>query len=295
MKFELKPYNYGLSDSELIDDLRVVAQRLRKDYVTKEEYDEHGRLCSATFKKRFGSWGKAHELAGLKRIRNFQATAEDCIVDLRKVAEFLHTDCISTSDYKIHGQYSVSLIAKRTGSWKKAVAAAGLRLSAQYHETILEEALFENLEQLWERLGRQPKTGDFVRPLSHYSVDTYKRRYGTLRKALEAFVESFSPGQLSGVLSDHRSQPSIEMDAMSAESIHKTSRSVSWRTRFLVMRRDNFKCQLCGVSPANQPGTVLVVDHIKPWAAGGETVMENLQTLCEPCNAGKSDLSLDDK
>jgi 5-methylcytosine-specific restriction endonuclease McrA len=35
---------------------------------------------------------------------------------------------------------------------------------------------------------------------------------------------------------------------------------------------------------------VLHVDHIKAWANGGETVLENLQTLCSKCNLGKSDL-----
>jgi 5-methylcytosine-specific restriction endonuclease McrA len=56
------------------------------------------------------------------------------------------------------------------------------------------------------------------------------------------------------------------------------------------MRRDNFKCRVDGYSPATQPGTVLEVDHIKPWDSGGETVLENLQTLCQRCNGGKSNL-----
>ena len=58
------------------------------------------------------------------------------------------------------------------------------------------------------------------------------------------------------------------------------------------MRRDDFKCRICGTSPAVKPGTLLVVDHIVPWSNGGETVMENLQTLCEPCNGGKSNLPM---
>jgi 5-methylcytosine-specific restriction endonuclease McrA len=63
----------------------------------------------------------------------------------------------------------------------------------------------------------------------------------------------------------------------------------------MVMRRDDFKCCICGANPALRPGTVLVVDHVHPWIEGGETVMENLQTLCEPCNGGKSDLSMRDE
>ena len=72
----------------------------------------------------------------------------------------------------------------------------------------------------------------------------------------------------------------------------KTLRAVNWRLRFLVMRRDDFKCRQCGCSPAIKPGTVLVVDHVVPWSKGGETTIDNLQTLCEPCNGGKSDLPI---
>jgi 5-methylcytosine-specific restriction endonuclease McrA len=59
------------------------------------------------------------------------------------------------------------------------------------------------------------------------------------------------------------------------------------------MRRDNFKCCICGASPALNAGTILVVDHVIPWTGGGETVMENLQTLCQPCNGGKSNLPME--
>jgi len=56
------------------------------------------------------------------------------------------------------------------------------------------------------------------------------------------------------------------------------------------MRRDNFKCKKCGRSPATDPKVILHVDHKKAWTNGGETVLENLETLCSKCNIGKSDL-----
>jgi 5-methylcytosine-specific restriction endonuclease McrA len=58
------------------------------------------------------------------------------------------------------------------------------------------------------------------------------------------------------------------------------------------MRRDDFKCRICGRSPATHPGLVLHVDHVEAWSKGGSTVMENLQTLCEQDNIGKSNLSM---
>ena len=70
----------------------------------------------------------------------------------------------------------------------------------------------------------------------------------------------------------------------------KTKRDINLRLRFLVMKRDNFKCVVCGRSPAKDPEIELHIDHIIAWANGGETVFENLQTLCSLCNIGKSDL-----
>lgn len=56
--------------------------------------------------------------------------------------------------------------------------------------------------------------------------------------------------------------------------------------RYDVMKRDGFRCVLCGRT-AND-GVVLHVDHIFPVAKGGKTEMNNLRTLCEYCNLGKS-------
>ena len=57
--------------------------------------------------------------------------------------------------------------------------------------------------------------------------------------------------------------------------------------RYDIMKRDNFRCVLCGRSRSD--GAVLHVDHIVPVAKGGKTVPENLRTLCQECNSGKRD------
>jgi len=60
--------------------------------------------------------------------------------------------------------------------------------------------------------------------------------------------------------------------------------------RFKILKRDNFKCCACGSSPAKDPSVELHVDHIIPWSKGGETIIDNLQTLCSKCNLGKGDM-----
>lgn len=73
-------------------------------------------------------------------------------------------------------------------------------------------------------------------------------------------------------------------------------RYVSAEMRERVMKRDNYTCQICGISRGYidhfMPGLgdylLLEVDHILPVAAGGSGESEdNLQTLCWRCNRKK--------
>lgn len=57
--------------------------------------------------------------------------------------------------------------------------------------------------------------------------------------------------------------------------------------RYEILRRDNFRCQICGSTA--QDGVKLHVDHIVPVSKGGKTTYSNLRTLCDRCNMGKSD------
>lgn len=56
--------------------------------------------------------------------------------------------------------------------------------------------------------------------------------------------------------------------------------------RYDIMKRDGFRCVICGRTA--EDGVKLHVDHIKPISKGGLTVPENLRTLCQDCNLGKS-------
>ena len=88
-----------------------------------------------------------------------------------------------------------------------------------------------------------------------------------------------------GILNTNKQCNNIEKDYS-----HKTKREPGMRLRFEVLKRDNFKCCACGASPAKDPSVDLHIDHVIPWSKGGETVLDNLQTLCSACNIGKSDM-----
>jgi hypothetical protein len=62
--------------------------------------------------------------------------------------------------------------------------------------------------------------------------------------------------------------------------------------RFIILRRDDFRCRLCGRSAAEDSDVRLEVDHIKPISSWGTTVEQNLWTVCRECNRGKADRSI---
>jgi 5-methylcytosine-specific restriction endonuclease McrA len=65
----------------------------------------------------------------------------------------------------------------------------------------------------------------------------------------------------------------------------KKQNNVPRGLRYEVLKRDGGRCVLCGNS--KKDGVKLHVDHILPRSKGGKDTLDNLQTLCEPCNLGK--------
>lgn len=214
----------------------------------------------------------------LSRVPGMPVHDEELLADLRKVAESLAGTTVTHDDYGRLGIYDSSTISRRFGSWNDALLAAGLSLS--HENDIPDQRLFENLLLLWQHYGRQPRRRELAGEPSTISQSPYSRRFGSWTRALEAFVTYANSSEVESPESVLGEQPNQ----------HRTAREPSLRLRWRVLHRDRFRCCACGASPALSPGVELRVDHIIPWSKGGETVLQNLQTLCEPCNSGKSNL-----
>ena len=201
----------------------------------------------------------------------------DLLSDLRRVAAEHTTPHVKQRDYTTQGKFSVTTIIRRFGSWNAAISAAGL--AATVERNVPDERLYAALYDLWMKLGRQPSYSEVQSPMCEFHVTTFERRFGSWRSALEAFVGYANAEQLAN--------PS-QNAGLQTSSRRKTNRAPDLRLRFKVLQRDGFKCRACGASPAITAGVLLRVDHITPWSKGGETVLSNLQTLCDECNQGKS-------
>src|SRR5258708_1822388 len=177
----------------------------------------------------------------------------DLLEDLKRVAKEMRADTVTIRQYDELGRFSASTLQRRFGSWHKSLERACL-VKVQNTYTP-EQVLFENLVEVWARLGRQPRMADLTSQTSFVSAWTYKRRFGGWRNALEAFVGWANDGNASVDGSEDggktRSLPSVA---------HRGRRDPSHRLRFLVMRRDNFKCVFCVRSPSTDTSVELHLD-----------------------------------
>jgi hypothetical protein len=212
----------------------------------------------------------------IERVPRSPVSDEEIISDIRRVADLSGTSAISFRLYRKSGKFDPTTASLRFGTWNKALLAAGLQIGSE--RNIIDERLFDNLMRLWEHYGRQPRVRELTVPPSAISYGPYERRFHSWTNALAQFVAYANTRDV---------RPLIPTEVVGRR---QTGRSASLRTRFRVMKRDNFVCRACGASPALQPGVSLHVDHVKAWSLGGETIEENLQTLCETCNLGKSNV-----
>jgi hypothetical protein len=207
---------------------------------------------------------------------------KELLADLRRVAEELGKNRLTIAEYKERGRFAPQTLAERFGSWSAAIDKADLQRTI--NRNISDEDLFANLVEVWTALGRQPRCRDLRPGPSRFSWKTYAFRFGTWRKALAEFVRLVNESELS---------PAPDKSAKKAG--RRTPRNINWRLRALVLMRDGARCRLCGAAPKDGDGIRLQVDHVIPWGGKrrGETVLENLQILCNVCNIGKSDVELD--
>lgn len=292
MKFELNPYHHDISDQELIEDVIKTANKLSKNTLTKKEYDKNGKFSSSTLERRFGNWKKTLELSKLNtKGHNFKYvfSNEDAIKDIKRVCQILKKDNLTVKEYNIYGTYNASTLMNNLKlSWNQILRLCEIKITQNRNFT--NEDLFSEIERIWITLGRQPTTTDINKGISKYALNTYARRFGGWRESLRAFIKYINEEKPKEII--NKTKVNVEGNKNKNDIFcHRTSRDVNLRLRFKVLQRDNFKCCICGASPAKDPSVVLHIDHKKPWSKGGETVLDNLQTLCEKCNLGKSNIS----
>lgn len=111
--------------------------------------------------------------------------------------------------------------------------------------------------------------------LSPRSIQRVLQAEGIMRPIGEAFRNAMARGRVIWQLEEDKKR-------------RKKARQLNKGLRYKILKRDNFRCQICGISGVE--GGLLQVDHIIAQCNGGGDEMDNLRTLCLKCNIGKREV-----
>ena len=95
---------------------------------------------------------------------------------------------------------------------------------------------------------------------------------------------SFSQRQKIKTLCDQKLNHFLESRGLKLWDYRLIDNPVPDSLRYKVLKKSNFRCDLCGATKYDRP---LDVDHIIPRSRKGKTEESNLQVLCSKCNRSK--------
>jgi len=209
-------------------------------------------------------------------LENYSQSA--LVEELKRIQKIVGSRSVTKADIDKHGKACWTIYFRKFGSFSKALLAAGLKPSRRVNVT--DKELIASVVDLWattlQKEGRRPFASDLEKYNIPFCEDTYRRRFGSWKKALILAYNSVDK-------KDDVGKETISHE-INEEPLKQQREEVSIRRRFLIFKRDQFACVLCGRSGV---GVKLEVDHKVPLSKGGSNAKENLQTLCFECNRGK--------
>jgi hypothetical protein len=189
--------------------------------------------------------------------------------EMQRIAKKLRKQTLTWADISTYGRTNPITVKRKFGTMQKAHTAAGL---VPPKRRLTDAEVLKALVSLWKITSKESGRSPIARELKQYgspaSIEMVMARFGSWNKALVA-AATIAPASLT-------------------KGLYKIPlperQPISIRTRFLIFKRDGYKCQIC-----KRAGGLLELDHVTPRALGGSDKKANLQTLCRKCNRGKRD------
>ena len=289
MKLELNRQT-DYSDEAFLNEIRRVA-KLVDGNLTKTKFNSNSRYSASTIEKRFNGWLFALKKAGLGEsywhTNNIKISTKEILAELIKVSVLLQTNSFTINQFADNSTMT-KYVFKGDNGFNKLMKLAGLetpKISRKYND----DDCFENLLKVWSFYGRQPNYDEMKNEPSSVGPKAYVLRWGSWTNALLTFLDKIN-SDFPDLPKENDIKENNKEVKNSIKSTPEDKRDIPIGLRFKILKRDYYKCVICGRSPATNIGIELHVDHIFPFSKGGKTQFDNLRTLCNECNIGKSDI-----
>lgn len=236
-----------------------------------------------------------------QRTRIDKIPREKIVGELEKVAVIFKYVEFGKRDFNRLGNISATTVENEFGTWRKGLEVLREHLrkknldlsprNAPYNQTYSDEELFTEMDRIWTQLKHRPSRNEWELFSPKISYGTYRHRFKGWQNACLKFIE-YKMG--ANMLVDNEFEVNIKDSHRSKVKNNDKAKPVFTRTvplniRLKVLDRDAYRCTICGRSPATDIGVRLHIDHKIPFSKGGTSTIDNLQTLCQDCNLGKSD------
>jgi len=229
-----------------------------------------------------------------QRHRIDKFSREKILEELEKSSKIYNYTEFGWRDFNKVANISASPVKKEFGSWRKALESLREHLKRKNidlsprkvspNRIYSDKELFDEMEKIWKELGHRPSRTEWNFSEPKISYQYYKQRFDGWKNACFKFIE-YKMGKVI-ILDDKQDQNEYSKNITSGFK-PEDRRDISYKLRYEVFNRDNFKCVFCGRSPAIQGDVILHIDHKIPFSKGEKTEISNLQTLCCECNIGK--------
>lgn len=179
--FEPRSPTTRIADADLKTALRELCDEVGR-IPTGTQMNELGPYSRSTYQEHFGSWSAALDAT-------FEETSEagahvsnkELLAEIRRVADE-HSTPPRFADMRKHGDHQARTYIKRFGSWREAVAEAGI--DPPEPQRVPTADLIADLERLRDELDKRPTSTDVVEH-SEYGLATYQRRFGSWGEAVD--------------------------------------------------------------------------------------------------------------
>lgn len=190
------------SDKDIIRKIQRVAKVLNISPLTITSFHRESKVHVSTINRRFSSWKKALEAAGLGHLyggqivtknmreqKNRNISDEELLNELRRVTKLIDATYLFRKEFKKCSEISPDTIQKRFGGWRSALERAGLvnRWSGGTGQSrkYTNEGMTAELHKISATLRGQPVTREVFDRYSQMNSATVLNRFGSWAKALK--------------------------------------------------------------------------------------------------------------